>query len=123
MDKEEYDVRVGRILASQTYAELDAVVTDLPGSQPAVYVPRKTNPLAVASLACGAGQLILWPLVTIPAIVLGHIARNQIRRTGEDGSGLALAGLILGWVGAGVLVLGVVAVLLLVVAFSHGASH
>jgi hypothetical protein len=37
------------------------------------------------------------PLATIPAIVFGHISRRQIKRTGEQGAGLALAGLILGW--------------------------
>jgi hypothetical protein len=42
------------------------------------------------------------------AIVTGHIARSQIRRTNEEGSGMALAGLILGYVGValGVLALG-----------------
>jgi hypothetical protein len=41
--------------------------------------------------------VIVGPVGTIPAIVLGHLARHQIRRTGEGGAGLALAGLLLGW--------------------------
>ena len=49
------------------------------------------------------------PLATIPAVVLGHMARGQIRRTGEQGAGMALAGLILGWIGVGFTVLVVVA--------------
>jgi Domain of unknown function (DUF4190) len=57
----------------------------------------RTNGLAVASLACGIAQFAFGPLATIPAIVLGHMARSQIRRTGEQGAGLALAGLLLGW--------------------------
>ena len=36
---------------------------------------------------------LFWPL----GIIFGHIARSQIRRTGERGSGLALAGLIVGY--------------------------
>jgi hypothetical protein len=64
----------------------------------------RTNSLAIASLACGVGQFVFGPLATIPAIVLGHIARSQIRRTGEQGAGLALTGLILGW---GAVILGV----------------
>jgi hypothetical protein len=36
-------------------------------------------------------------LTSIPAVVMGHMARGQIRRTGEQGKGLALTGLILGW--------------------------
>ena len=31
--------------------------------------------------------------------MLGHISRNQIKRTGEAGDGMALAGLVLGWIG------------------------
>jgi hypothetical protein len=42
-----------------------------------------------------------------PAIGLGHVARRQIQRTGQQGAGLALAGLLLGWL---VLLLGVAAV-------------
>jgi len=38
-------------------------------------------------------------------IVLGYIARGQIRRTGEQGAGLALAAIILGWIFTGFFVL------------------
>jgi len=85
-------------LSARTYADLDQVVTDLPVARaPKVTPVAKTNGFAIASLACGLGQLMFGPLATIPAIVLGHIARGQIKRTGEQGAGLALAGLILGW--------------------------
>jgi hypothetical protein len=33
------------------------------------------------------------------AVVCGHVARGQIRRTGEAGDGVAIAGLILGYLG------------------------
>jgi hypothetical protein len=49
-----------------------------------------------------AGDQLHWP-----AIVVGHVARRQIQRTGRQGAGLALAGLLFGWL---VLLLGVVAV-------------
>jgi hypothetical protein len=48
-------------------------------------------------------------VATIAAIVTGHIARSQIKRSGEQGSGLAKAGLILGYVGLGLMVAGFVA--------------
>jgi hypothetical protein len=51
------------------------------------------------------------PLGNIAAIVFGHIARKQIKRTGQKGAGMALAGLTLGWVG---LVVAIVAVLVFV---------
>jgi hypothetical protein len=62
----------------------------------------------MASFACGVGQFMVGPLATIPAIVFGHLARSQIRRTGEQGAGLALVGLVLGW---GAVILGVIALL------------
>ncbi|MFC8847262.1 MULTISPECIES: DUF4190 domain-containing protein [unclassified Micromonospora] len=52
---------------------------------------RGTNILAVLSL--------VFAFVFAPAgIVLGHVAKRQIRRTGEDGDQLATWGLILGYV-------------------------
>lgn len=56
-----------------------------------LYVPGgRTNSLAIAALVLG----LVFPLAAIP---IGHIARAQIRRTGEQGRGLALTGLILGY--------------------------
>ena len=80
----------------------------------------KTNSLAITSLICGIAQFMFGPLATIPAVVCGHVARNQIRRTGEQGAGMALAGLILGWIGVGFTVLVVLAAVLLVAAASSG---
>ena len=71
-----------------------------------------TNGLAVASLVCGVGTFVIG-LSFIPAIICGHIARGQIRRTGEQGGGLALAGLILGYVG-GALFIVLVAVFVII---------
>lgn len=52
--------------------------------------PRRTNMMAILAL--------VFAFVVAPAaIVLGHIARKQIRQTGEEGDGLALAGLIVGY--------------------------
>jgi Domain of unknown function (DUF4190)/Domain of unknown function (DUF1707) len=103
LSKDEYDGRLENALAARTYADMDQIVTDLP-SAPAAVVPHvamppvaRTNGLAIASLACGLAQFVFGPLATIPAIVFGHMARHQIKRTGEQGAGLALAGLILGW--------------------------
>jgi hypothetical protein len=129
LTKDEYDDRSGRALSAQTYGQLQVLTADLPGhalgaqqQMPLQYpVPRRTNGLAVASLACGIGQLLFWFVAAIPAVVLGHMARRQIRQTGEDGDGMAVAGLVLGWIGIGLTVLfvaGVVAVF--TVASAHG---
>jgi len=127
LSKDEYDGRLDSALSAHTYADLDQIVADLPAARAPVapvapiapVVPRapvlpgaaRTNGLAIASLACGLAQFVFGPLATIPAIVFGHMARYQIRRTGEQGAGLALAGLILGWatviLGILILILGV----------------
>jgi hypothetical protein len=56
----------------------------------------RTNSLAVAALVCGIVQFCVPPACLI-AIILGHKARSQIRRTREGGYGIATAGLILGY--------------------------
>jgi DUF1707 SHOCT-like domain/Domain of unknown function (DUF4190) len=106
LSKDEYDARLENALSARTYADLDQLVTDLPAAAAAMVptaasttvVPvAATNGLAIVSLACGLAQFVFGPLAAIPAIVFGHLARSQIKRTGERGAGLALAGLILGW--------------------------
>jgi hypothetical protein len=124
LSKDEYDARLEGALSARTYAELDQVVTDLPVPVPAARTrpAGRTNGFAIASLACGLGQFAIGPLATIPAIVFGHMARGQIRRSGEQGAGLALAGLVLGW---GAVILGIILVALLVVVAvgTHPATH
>ena len=69
-----------------------------------VAIPGQTNQLAVVSLASAIlaplGHLIGVGGITliIVSIVTGHMARAQIRKTGEGGAGLALAGLIISYV-------------------------
>ena len=128
LDKDEHDARVERAMTAATFAELDAVVMDLPGGGPVVPAPlapvqyAKTNSLAITSLVCGIAQFMFGPLATIPAVVCGHMARSQISRTGEQGAGMALAGLILGWIGVGFTVLVVIAAVLLVAAATSGSG-
>ena len=61
----------------------------------------KTDGKAVASLILGICSLtILSFLAGIPAVILGHMSRSQIRKSmGRlKGEGLALAGLIMGYI-------------------------
>jgi hypothetical protein len=98
LSKDEYDDRLENALSARTYADLGQIVADLPAARTTVVTPRaRINGLAIASLSCGLAQFMFGPLATIPAIVFGHMARHQIKRTGEQGAGLALAGLTLGW--------------------------
>jgi len=123
LGKDEYDARLETALSARTYADLDQVVTDLPGARiPPVRQVTTTNGLAVASLACGLAQFAFGPLPTIPAIVLGHVARHQIKRTGEQGAGMALAGLLLGWAAVALGVLVIVGLIVFTVANTGHAA-
>ncbi|HTK63737.1 MAG TPA: DUF1707 and DUF4190 domain-containing protein [Pseudonocardia sp.] len=118
---EEYEERVGRAYQARTYGDLDAVTGDIPRRLPPAFapaVPTGTNSKAVAALICGVGGLFVG-LSAVPAIVLGHMARREIRRTGEQGDGMAVGGLVLGYVvTAGLLAIGALAVVALVM-FAH----
>jgi hypothetical protein len=84
------------------------------------YAGPKTNGFAIAALVCGIAQFFgIWLLGTIPAIVFGHLARKQIRQRNDQGAGLALAGLILGYVG---IVLTVIVVILIIAAANSAPS-
>jgi len=102
LTKDEFDERSARALAGKTYADLAQVVGDLPGGAPVAVQPyrggyyqppRPTSGLAVASLVCAVLGM------SIPAVICGHLARTHIRETGESGDGLAIAGLVLGYLG------------------------
>ncbi len=73
-----------------------------PGMPYPYYVPRPTSGMAIASLVCG----ILWIywIGSILALIFGYIARKQIRERGESGNGMAIAGIVLGWIGVATLV-------------------
>lgn len=57
-----------------------------------------TNVLAIASLVLA----ILWVggVTSIAAVITGVVARRQIRDSRQDGGGLAIAGIVLGVMGA-----------------------
>jgi hypothetical protein len=93
-----------------------------PQQQPPGYaVGRPTNTLAVVSLALGIAGYVVLPFVAgIAAIVTGHLARGQIRQTGEGGGGFALAGLILGYVNVALTV--IVIAIIVIIAVIIGAA-
>jgi Domain of unknown function (DUF4190)/DUF1707 SHOCT-like domain len=133
LDWQEFDARTNALVNAQTYDQLAALTADLPnripGSPPQVWQPAvppgtgTTNGMAVAALVCGIVQFCgFWLVGTIPAIILGHLARRQIRQTGEQGAGMATAGIILGWVGVGLTILFVTLFIALTVSVSHNPA-
>jgi len=66
-------------------------------------VPQKTNAFAVVSFSMG----IIWYfwIGSIMALIFGYIAKSQIDALPgqQKGRGFAIAGIVLGWVGVGIL--------------------
>ncbi|WP_146909898.1 DUF4190 domain-containing protein [Arenimonas daejeonensis] len=92
---------------------------NLPPPAPATPAPaapfRQTSALAITSLIAGVlGWTLLPWLGSLVAVITGHLARAEIRRSPDtlEGDGLAIAGLVLGWVMIALSVLTILAVIL-----------
>lgn len=83
----------------------------VPYGQMSPYMQTRTNGLAIASLVLG----IIWCywVTSVLAVVFGHIALSQIKRSNgtQSGRGMAIAGLVLGYVWLALLVVLIVAVI------------
>jgi Domain of unknown function (DUF4190) len=81
------------------------------------YAPEKTNGLAIAGFVC---SLFFWVygVGALLGIIFGFIARSQIKRSGntQKGSGFALAGIIIGFVG---IAIGIIFIIVLVAVVHH----
>jgi len=104
LTKPELDLRIGQALASRYFPELMALIADLPAGHLARlpwhstdFAPMRLNRLAVAALACAFAGPVTAGVSMIPAIVVGHVARRQVRQTGERGAAAADAAVLLGW--------------------------
>jgi hypothetical protein len=82
--------------------------------------------MAIASLVCGVLGWVMFPVVApILAVIFGHIARGQIRQTGEGGGGMALAGLLLGYINLALCLLALlvgIVVILIALAATHASG-
>jgi hypothetical protein len=106
LTQDEYNDRMGRAYAARTYAELLTLTADLPtGAMPVawpvpVYQPpvsTSTNSLARASLILGVAEFFSMGLTAVPAVICGHVAKREMKLSGQRGEGLATAGLVLGY--------------------------
>ena len=75
---------------------------------PGMVQATSTNGLAIASMVLG----ILWIywIGSILALVFGYVAKGQIDRSAgrQTGRGMAIAGIVLGWIGVATIALVVV---------------
>ena len=78
----------------------------------------RTSSLAVVSLIFGILAYVFLPGIgALVAVICGHSARSEIRRAPPgsiDGDGIALAGLILGWIQIGLMLIALVIVILII---------
>jgi hypothetical protein len=78
-----------------------------PSPQP---VPQQNSTTALLSLIAGIAGLTIFPGIgSIIAVILGHMAKGEIARSGGTlgGGGAATWGLVLGYIGVAGIVLGV----------------
>ncbi len=107
LTKDEFEARAERAYQSRTYADLLTLTGDLPAGPLGTPAPggghpggghlvtpasQRTNSLAVCALICA----LLPGIPPLAAIPVGLAARRRIRQTGERGSGIAAAAILIG---------------------------
>ena len=106
LDDDEFRRRTDQVLRALTFAELERVTIDIPGGaevvrfRPGGRVSPKPSRRAVACITLGfAGWLGPNLFAWIPAVVLGHRARRELRRDGGAGHDLTTIGPAVAYVG------------------------
>lgn len=89
--------------------------------QPTPY--RQTDGMAIGSLVCSICGFMICPITFIVGVILGHMSLNKIRMSNGqlEGDALAKAGIIIGYIGIGLMVIGII-VYVLFFAAVFGAS-
>lgn len=88
------------------YATQNGPAYGAPNPYPA---SARTNVLAIVSMISSLSAFILLPFIgSIAGAIMGHISLGQIKRSGEKGRGMALAGVIVGWAGLALTIIGVI---------------
>ena len=102
-----YCLKCGALLQGQRAMPPEAPYGNAPSD--AYSGPMETSPRAIGSLVCGL--IIFFFPSSIAAIILGHLALGEIRRSGGrlKGAGMATAGLALGYAGVTVIPIMIVA--------------
>jgi hypothetical protein len=95
--------------------------TPVPAPPPGWVQPvntQATNTLAIVSLVAGIASFVFAPFIgAVIAVITGHLAKGQIKQTGEAGDSYATVGLILGYVHLALFVIVVVILVLFLGAF------
>ena len=96
-----------------------------PGASPYGPPSPPNSTTALVSLIFGILSWVVLPLIgPIVAVVAGHMARAEIRRSEGQvgGAGMAMAGLVLGYLQIALIVLGICAIAAIVILAALGAQ-
>jgi type IV pilus assembly protein PilA len=107
---------VADFVAVCPYCGAAVAVAQVPqfAGQPAFSGPPQNSGKALASLICGV-MFFVWPLSAVAAIVLGHLALSDIKRSAGRlaGRGLAVGGLVTGYIGVSIVPLLIIAAIVI----------
>jgi ABC-type Fe3+ transport system permease subunit len=82
---------------------------------------RKLNNAALAAMIVSLASFVTCPLIGLVGAYLGFRAKREIQQTGEDGDGMATAGIVVGIISTGVAAV-ITLVVAIVLAFAAGAA-
>jgi fatty acid desaturase len=101
----------------------NADVYNPPTSSEPLLSAAPTNTYALVGFILSMLSFITF-VTAIPGVVLGHLGLKQIRETAENGRGMAVAAITIGWVmiGLGVLTLLIIALVILIPLLIVGAA-
>ncbi|MGK8521551.1 DUF4190 domain-containing protein [Nocardia asteroides] len=86
--------------------------------QPYGFPAQGTNGMAIGALISSLVGFVTCGLGSIVGIILGTVALNQIKQSGQEGRGMALAGI---WIGVGAIVLGILWFVVVIIAGATSA--
>jgi hypothetical protein len=91
------------------------------GAPAAARGDRRLNNAALAAMIVSLASFVTCPLIGLVGAYLGFRAKKEIQQTGEDGDGMATAGIVVGFISTAVATVTLL-VVAMVFAFAAGAA-
>lgn len=117
-----YEARVATLIEQARATAPAGPPTPYGGGYPAPAPAPPNNSNAIVALVLGIASLAFCQLIGPAAVIVGQRARREIARTGEQGDGMALAGVITGAIASALLAVALLAVVVLVVLAVAGSA-
>ncbi len=97
-----------------------------PGEPGPLYMEPQNSVFAIVSLVSGIGGFFVLPMLgQILGVIFGHLALNEIKNSNGrlKGRELAIAGLIISYIGVGLLALVILVVIIIAIAGLPSGLH